>query len=68
MARMATTTTAADLVFDQTVKYYFYDNTNAGADNGYLVIDQDLDGTSDDVIIIVGATASTDLVFGDIII
>jgi hypothetical protein len=58
---------AADLVFDGAVKYYFYDNTNVGADNGYLVIDADLDGTSDDVIIVTGATAANSIVFGDII-
>jgi hypothetical protein len=58
---------AADAAMDGTVKYYFYDNTNAGADNGYLVIDADMDGTSDDVLIITGALTSADIVFGDII-
>lgn len=59
--------TAADLLMDGTVIYVLQDNTNAGADNGYLYVDFDADGTADLSIIISGLTDLTDLAHTDII-
>jgi len=59
--------TAANTAMNTTVIYFLADNTNGGADNGYLYFDANADGTADGCVILTGLAALTDFGDGDII-
>jgi len=69
MAGLAAVITAADVAFDGTVIYYVaYDV--AGSGDGYLLFDEDANGTFDDdeaLVILGDIGAAADFVFGDIV-
>jgi hypothetical protein len=64
---VAAALTAANTAMNGTVIYFLADNTNVGADKGYLYFDADADGTADGAVIIGGLTALTGFAPGDII-
>ena len=64
---MAAGLIAANIAMNSTVIYYFYDNTTGAADNGYLYVDSDSNGTADFGVVITGATALTNFGQADII-
>lgn len=53
--------------FDGTVRYIYVVDTVGGASNGYLVADEDLDGTADYAITLTGLFNSGDLLATDIV-
>jgi len=57
----------ANTAMNGTIIYHFQDNTNGGADNGYLFFDHDADGTADGVVILSGLTAVGDFSEANII-
>ena len=62
----ANNASGAGTSFDNTVQYMHVFDSNGG-NNGYLVADEDTDGTADYAIELTGQAASGDLVFGDIV-
>lgn len=67
-ANVALAVTDADTLFDGTVQFAFIFNTDAGrATDGYLIADNDLDGTADMSILLTDLDAAAGFAQGDII-